>query len=577
MGAGPNGCQYHSGIVNEDETLTKIAVNLFIADVKKELTLGSDGYTPVFPCGPKIAVNPYASALNLEDEKAFPDFHQNVIRGQYQKIAAALNVVGGYTILPICDPFALAASLGIDLDLDLNFPDGFLEFLIPNLPKLAVSLNIMPPVKLAAKLPGLLQVPPKLPKFTVPPIPKPALNFVPGLNADLAFAAKLPQLILQIIAKIPGLVLDIPNMPSAICNLAFQAGLFGDVPGATVRLVATKVLIKKITEMVMILSVGKVVGSSPDGIVGGLGTKLGYIPPGKKHPKQPKSPREKIVAYAEDCIDLAWGISDKRDSYVQRLLYTEYGDGIRKDNLPDSDPEKDPRVIGKTLATNKASAVSSCGMFARACCFAGGASYAFKYRGQPLLNKNPKIGRYYDFFADEYRLINGSGIAISGLLQAAKAKEATIQKVKGDLPSLQKGDIIIVYDPVHAGREHVMLVVENYEAGSFELTTIEGGQTDPKNKNKPTAIKKKTYRSPSSPDFKNKSNQLDPPYGFEVNHQGVVTFSGRQILSMIDGEKLCTSDAGSNTSDPNHIFSPEFFDNNDPAADEAAGLLPITG
>lgn len=574
MGDKDQGCQFHAGIVNSDETLTKIAVDKFIADVKKELLLGSDGYTPIFPCGPKIAANPYANQLNLEDEAAYPDFHQNIIRGQYQKIAAALNVKGGYTVLPICDPFALAASLGLSLDLTLNFPDGFIEFLIPNLPKLAISLNVTPPIKLAAKLPGLLQVPPKLPSFSIPPIPKPALSFSPGLNVDLAFALKLPKVILSLIAQIPGLVLNIPGMPSAICNIVFDSGLFGPVEGATVRLVATKILVRKISEMIMILTVGKVIGSSPSGVVGGLGTKLGYVPPVVKGTKQSNSPRDLMLKYAQDCVDLSWGSS--RDEYVQRLLYTEYGDGTAKNTLKDSDPEKDPRVIGKAAATVKAQSVSSCGMFVRACAFAGGASYTFIYRGQPLLNKNQNVAHYYDFFSDEYRLINGQGIAISALLQAARSKAATIPLVKGDLPALKHGDIIIVHDPKHSNREHVMLVAEDYEVGSFSLSTIEGGQTDAKNHNKPTAIKKKSYLNPSDPGFKNKKSQLDPPYSMTVSNK-IVSFSGREILAMIDGYKLCTNSAGENSSDPDSSFEPEFYDLNDPAADAAAGYLPIEG
>jgi hypothetical protein len=259
------------------------------------------------------------------------------------------------------------------------------------------------------------------------------------------------------------------------------------------------------------------------------------------------------------------------------LLYTEYGDGSPKNTLAKDNAEYDPRVIGKKKAVEKASEASSCGMLARACCFAGGASYAFKYRGQPLLNKNSKINRYYDFFADEYRLIDGVGIAISGILQAAKSKNAKLDIPKHDLPALKKGDIIIVYDPKNSGREHVMILIEDYEPGSFHLVTVEGGQPDPDNKGRPTAIKKKEYKSTSDSDYVNKTEALSSPYGFEVTHNGIIKLSGRQIYALIDGEKLCTSSAGSNTTDPQSTVGDDITDNNDPTADLNSGLLPDKG
>jgi hypothetical protein len=584
MGDGAMGVLVHAGILETDEKLTQRAKDLFIEDIKKELTLGSDGFAPIFPCGPKIEPNPHAYLLDLEDEKKFPDFHAQILKGQYEKIAGILNLAGGFMILPICDPLALAFAMGIDVDLNISFPDGFLEYLIPNLPKLAVDLNLMPPIKLAAKFPGLLTLPPKLPvDFTIPPIPKPAFAFDPGLNIDLLFPLKIPSVLLKLIAQLPSLILDLPNLPGAVCNLVFKAGLFNVLPTATVKIVAYKVLVRKISEMLMILAVGKVVGSSPIGVTGGLGTKLGYQPPLVESTKKRNSPRDKIAQYAEDCVDLAWGNTSKTDDgtiqeqYVQRLLYTEYGDGARRDNLNIDDPLYDPRVIGKKKSIEKAATLSSCGMLARAACMAGGASYVFRYAGQPQLNKNQKLGRFYDFFTDEYRLIGGQGIAISGLIQAAKSKNATIPKQKNDLPPVKRGDVIVVYDPKVSNREHVMVIVEDYEPGSFELITVEGGQTDSKNNDQPTAIKKKIYKDVNSQEFRNKANVLDPPYGFSVTHNGVVKFSGREILTIIDGEKLCTNKTGSDTTNPIKIIDHDIFDLNDPAADAAAGLIPVEG
>lgn len=584
MGDGAQGCLYHAGILETDETLTQRAKDLFVEDVKKELTLGSEGYTPIFPCGPKVEPNPHAALLELENEEKFPDFHAQILKGQYEKIAAALNLRGGFTILPICDPLAFAAALGIDVKLDIEFPDGFLQYLIPNLPKLAIDLDVMPPIKLAAKFPGILKLPPELPvSFSIPPIPKPAFGFDPGLNIDLLFPLKLPKLILNLLGQIPNLILDLPNMPAAVCNIVFKSGLFNAIPTAGVRIVAYKVLVRKLSEMLMILTTGKIVGSSPAGITGGMGKKLGYQPPVVEQTSKKSSVRDKIVGYAEECVDLSWGNKEKtedgtiQEQYAQRLLYTEYGDGSRKDNLDRNDPSYDPRVIGRKKTIEKVSEASSCGMFVRACAAAGGASYVFKYAGEPLLNKNQKINRYYDFFTDEYRLINGQGVAIGAIIQAAKTKNAIIQKKKGDLPALKKGDIIITYDPKVSNREHAILLAKDYKPGSFQLTTIEGGQPDDKNKGRPTAIRKKIYKETSNPDFQNKTSPLDPPYGFNVSSRGVVRLSGRDILTIINGEKLCSDKTGSDGAAPSKTIDHDIFDNNDPTADAEAGYLPSEG
>lgn len=576
MGDGARGCLVHAGVLEGDESLTPTAKNLFIQDVKNELKLGSEATPVIFPCGPSFAPNPFADQLELEDETKFPDFHKNIIKGQYEKIASQLNIQGGYTILPICDPFALGFSLGIDLKANIKFPEGFVEFLIPNLPKLALDLELMPPIKLAAKLPGLLSLP-SLPNFNIPSIPNPAFDFSPGLNADLQFALKLPELLLNIITSLPSLLLDLPNLPSAICKIVFDSKLFDVRPDSTIKLVAYKVLVRKITEMLLIVAVGKVVGSSPVGITGGFGAMFGYKTLNTGEDNQ-FDVRAKIIDYATACVDLSYGdksvVNDTtvRELYAQRLFYTEYGDGTPK-NIDKNDPTYDPRVIGKEKTLIKASELSSCGLLARACMFAGGAKYVFKYANKPLLNKS-KVG-YYDFFTDEYRTFNGSGICISTLVEAAKTKGALIDNEKSDLPSLKKGDLIIVYDPKVSNREHVMIVAKDYRRGSFVLETIEGGQADERNNNKPTAIRKKTYKNPNEfkSEFKNRG-LFESPYSFVTTKSGKVSLSGRYVYALIDGEKLCTNSQGSDVFNPSKTIEHEIYDNNNPANDLKNGYLP---
>lgn len=582
MGAGGEGIQCHAGVLNADETLTPRAKQLFIEEVRNECMLGTVNFDVAFPCGPKIPANPFADQLSrLEDETIFPDFHKQIIKGQYEKVAAEMNLAGGMSLLPICDPLALAFTLGIDIDAP-SFPDGFIEFMIPNPPKLALMLDIMPPPKLAAKFPNLMTIPPKIPAFALPKIPN--VQFDPNLNIDLGFAAKLPKVILDIIGKIPDLALNLPSPPdlfSVVCEAS--QGLFDISPEAIVKIAAYKVLTRKVAEMILFVAVGKTLGSSPAGIVGGLGRAVGYSPPPEEHSAAPRNPRDRIVAYAETMLEKAfsWGNKDDveedytvQDMYVMYLLPTEWGDGSPKNILPKSDPQYDPRVIGKQQAIMRSSNLSSCGMFVRACYANGGATHTFLINGQPEVNKNKKINRYYDFFLDEYRIINGGGVAIVGLAQAAKTKGAFIQPVKGDLPPLKRGDCIVVYDKNVGNREHVILVTEDYNAGSFELHTIEGGQVDKDNSNRPTAIWRKRYVNITSSEFSSKAGVLENPFAITVDGNNDILIDNRYVRVYIDGEIMCTNKVGSDTANPIDTLTATTFDSNDPQADADAGRLP---
>lgn len=590
MGDGAQGIQYHAGVLQSDETLTPRAIQLFIEEVKNELTLGSENYFNPLPIQPSLEPNNYPEQFRfLEDETIFPEFHENIIRGQYQKIAANLNVRGSTPLLPICDPMAVAAALDLKAAAP-KFPQGFIEFMTPNVPKLALTLNIMPPPKLCAKFPNLIKAPPGLPNLDIGQLPNPQLL---DLNIDHLFGLKLPLVLTSLIAKAPELALKIlapPELFTFVFDAAIDAKLFQIPPGGNVKQAAYKVLTKKVGEMILFTTVGKTLGSSPIGIVGGLGRAAGYGPPEEDNEVVPQSIRDRILAYAEECVspvELSWGNKNEissgftvQDSYVQHLLYTEWGsdaEGSPRNELPSKDPQKDSRIIGKAATIHKASRMSSCGVFVRACYAAAGATYVFLYNGQPLLNRNPKTKRYYDFFLDEYRILGNGGIAIAGLAQAAKTKGALIAPVKGDLPQLKKGDSIVIYDPYVSGREHMILVARDYEPKSFVLHTIEGGQVDDRNDNKPTAIRRKKYVLSTTDEFRKKKSVLDVPYAISFDANGYPLLDGRAINVFIDGEICCSSLLGSDATNPSDVLTATFVDSNNPQADADAGRLPKPG
>lgn len=542
MPEGP-GCQVDAGIIDEKCKLTPKAKNKFIQAVIDELTYGTSGLPvpPLFPCGPDVPAFPWADMLkDLADEKKYPDFHKNIL-GSYEKIACALNLKSDFKLLPICCPVSLAFKLGVG-NIKINFPSGFIPFLIPNPPLLALKMKLLPPPKLIAKFPNLPAIPPPLPKFDIPPNIK-----IPDFDAlfdfTLAFALGIPKFLANLVLQIPKLILKLPNLPDLfklICDIAFSSNLFGNIlPSSLVQIVAVKVLTTKVVEMVLIAAIGTTLGSSPGGITGGIGKFLGYDPPEDKAQEPANTPRDKIVSYAKELIDTGYGQgSDKRDKYASHLLFVEYPE-------PSSMSSPDPRALGKAKTLAILKTASSCGLVARACLAAGGASYV-GHNKVDTSKQDPSVNLYYDFFLDRYKV----GTAISGIIAAAKAKDAIISYTKGDLPALKKGDIIIVHSRTQAGKEHAIVLIEDYNPGSLTMTTVEGGQSDSGNNGRPTMVKKKSYINATTIT----KAQLDAgKVGMYIDENQDIWIAGRNVLYLIDSEKLCTSTVGSNMKNPNNI------------------------
>lgn len=564
------GCQTHAGILSADDgKLTHKAKKKFIQEVKDELIYGTKNlpYPQLFPCGDPIPANPFFEPLDLENEERFPEFHKNII-GTYEKIAKSLDMDSDFKILPICDPIALGAKLDINVSIK-DFPGGFVPYFIPNLPLIALKLKFMPPPKIAAKFPTIPKVPPGAPKFEIPPkIDKPDVVFT-FFDFSYAYVIGIPKLLLNLVAQLPKLILKMSYLPGvfeAICDIAFQSQIFGDIkPESIVQITAVKVLTRKVVECSFIAAVGTTIGSAGGGVTGGIGSFLGYDPydDGQKEP--PPTVRDEIIRYAERCIDLAWGPKgDTRESYCQHLLYAEWGDG--EGPKDPKDPAYDPRVLPKAEVINKAKLASSCGMFVRACLAAAGATYVYMYRDAPLKSKVKTTGSgidlWYDFFKDEYRIIDdGGGLAIAGIIQAADRKGATIPITKGDLPALKRGDVIVIYNPKISGKEHAIILYEDYVPGSFHLVTVEGGQADLDNGDRPTAIRKKEYFERSQL----KKNAKEVQYDMYVEpYTNDVVIGNRKILRLIDSEILCTDPTGSNMMQPDGYLDTSLArDNND--------------
>lgn len=532
MPSGP-GCQSHAGILDEECKLTFKAKKLFIQAIKDELTYGTENlpFPPLFPCGDPIPPDPHAHLLELENEEKFPEFHKNIV-GSYEKIACTLNMPSDFKILPICCPISLGFKLGVKIKIP-NFPLGFIPYMIPNPPLIALKMKVMPPPKMIAKFPKIPSVPPPIPKFDVPPDIKMPQLFT-FMDYTLAYSLGIPKLLAKLVGQMPKLVLKFPKLPDmfkAICDIAFESKIFGDIqPANVVQVAATKVLTQKVVEMTMIAAVGTTIGSSGGGVTGGIGRFLGYDPDDDSE-AEATSVRDLIVNYAKECIDLSWGGGDEsQDMYAQRMLYVEYPEPVKDEKgVP-----QDRRCLGPEVTINKLKDASSCGLLARACLFAGGASYVFDSKVD-MSQQDASVDLYYDFFKDRYAV----GQAIAGICAAAKAKGAEIPLVKGDLPALQRGDIIIVHDKKVKGKEHAAVLIEDYSPGSFVMTTVEGGQSDPDNGNRSSAIKRKDYVNGRT--VPNTSDR----FSMYADSNGEMVVAGRHVLKLIDGEILCTSQVGS--------------------------------
>ncbi len=539
MPHGP-GCIVDSGIITEECELTPKAKKKFIQDVKDELTYGTDNLPvpPLFPCGVSVPPNPFAHLLELENEEKFPEFHKNIL-GSYKKIACQLNLKSDCKLLPICCPIALGFKLGVKIKIP-NFPGGFVPFMIPNAPLLALKMKVMPPPKLIKKFPDIPAVPPPIPKFDIPPDIK-FPDFNTFFDFTTSFSLGIPKLLGDIVLQMPKLALKMPNLPDvfkAICEIAHESKLFGDIsPGSVTEIVAVKVLTRKIVEMTFITAVGTTLGSAPGGLTGGIGRLLEYEPPDDNQEEEPESTRDKIVQAAEECINLSWGGSeDDQDLYAQKMLYVEYPE-------PDDSAKGDQRSLGKDITIEKLKDASSCGLFARWCLFSAGASYVKRNSKVDTSRQDPTVDLYYDFFKDRYR----EGDAIDGILQAAIAKNATIQIPRGELPPLKKGDVIIVHK--NNDHFHAIVLIEDYEPGSLSLTTVEGGQSDENNGAGPTAIKRIEYISARTVSANSSKRSI------YIDEAQRVVIAGRYIYKLIDGEILCNDQTGSDMSNPANTIS----------------------
>jgi hypothetical protein len=471
--------QYDAGILDENEELTSApldgegnggAKERFIQDVKDILAYGTADMNLI--CNePQIAALPGAENIPLENEELYPQFHENVL-GQYKTIAQKLNLEGGYafTPLPILDPLTVP---------NINppswrFPEDFAAFFaLPTIPKLAAAWQV-PPVDIPSILAELpIQIPPEFPfDFGLDLDPDFYLDL---LTFRLSFLQALPSLLVDLALQIPTLILELLALQfRTICELIADSGAFGPNPSEGAVLAASQiVMINKTVECTAILVVGKTLGSSPVGIVGGLGTNYHYRPPPIVEAEGGNF-RNGIVNYAESADGLSYG--SNREDYTMTLF----------PNMQRTSVEEG--YSGPTQkAFNYASTASSCGLFVRGSLimagFRGKSSDAA--RGQPTnLDGDP-------YFVGEYDV----GSAISHIVWLADHYRAT-RTINGrnHVPEMERGDIMLIGDETQGELAHVLIVTEDFNGGIGDnCGGIQGGTPDAQNRNRPTRIARSRF------------------------------------------------------------------------------------
>lgn len=183
--------------------------------------------------------------------------------------------------------------------------------------------------------------------------------------------------------------------------------------------------------------------------------------------------RGAIVQKALSSAGLRW--SSNRNEYASCVFYAEF-------------------AVNPGLAISKAKVASSCGVFARACLQAAGASYYFNPKSKSWNEVNtafPSDKTYTPTGADPsiQSAVGASSLAvdyfnsfyapdgsvIAALAQMAKRRGALIAGgVYNKMPKVRAGDILIIGEPAH-----VIVVVEDFDPKKHTIMhTVEGGQQD---------------------------------------------------------------------------------------------------
>lgn len=291
-----------NGMLDKDGKPTKGAKKIYIDKCIEIAKNGGTSESLGFGCV-QLEPNPTIASLDLYDEKLYKSFHDTWVNGIYADCLRALNVESNIA-LPIFDPMALSSKLDISLPQPLGL-EGALPLLALPPPNNALSFLTLAGITDAPKIaelqlkiltPGAGVIIP-LPPFPELPIPKVSLDF-PGLSYEspdlpgyglLADQLRIFKGLLdafkalfdQLIKELPGLAVNIATAqpPGAGFISIFEMACgalkksFPPPPGenSDSSLIYQAALAASLAKPMGVSTVGSIIGSSKDGITGGLG------------------------------------------------------------------------------------------------------------------------------------------------------------------------------------------------------------------------------------------------------------------------------------------------------------------
>lgn len=291
-----------NGMLDENEKPTKGAKKIYIDKCIEIAKNGGTSESLGFSCV-QLEPNPTIASLDLYDEKLYKSFHDNWVNGIYADCLKALNLESNIA-LPIFDPMALSSKLDISLPQPLGL-EGALPLLALPAPNNVFSFLTLAgitdqkkitelQIKILTPNAGVIVPIPKLPEL---PIPKISLEFpdisyespdLPGygLLADQLRIFKglleaFKALFDQLVKELPGLVVNlaVAQPPGSGFSSIFEMAC-GAIqkalpapPGSDSNssLIYQAALASTLAKPMGVSTVGSIIGSSKDGITGGLG------------------------------------------------------------------------------------------------------------------------------------------------------------------------------------------------------------------------------------------------------------------------------------------------------------------
>lgn len=277
------------GMLTKDGQPTERAKEIYISHCEEILKNGSADLP--FSCV-KIPPDPNAKYINLRDKVAYKSFHTNWVEGIYAEALRSINLESNIS-LPIFDPTALAAKLDGLSPPKLGF-EGAISVLLatamlPPPASIKYSLEIckVDPLKIPELIPQVLAVINPIPIPPIPPLPLPSVDF-PGLsygvpNFNLLDIKKgiflsLPNAFLELFKMFstPDFLLNFATEgPNASFSLACKAlnKALPPPPGdnSSSAVVYQAAIAASLAKPLAVSTLGTVVGSSENGLTGGLG------------------------------------------------------------------------------------------------------------------------------------------------------------------------------------------------------------------------------------------------------------------------------------------------------------------